>query len=271
MIKQKEMKPIVLIKIGGSLITDKTKAFSLKEKELEIICGEIKKASSLGKQLIIGHGAGSWAHFPATHYQTHKGIINDESYKGICEVADVACQLNRIVIKNLLVSGVNALTMSPIGLMTSDDRQLKSLCLKSVEEALRLNLLPVFYGDVILDTKIGCTIYSTETILGHVGLALKEKGYPVEQIIHCGQTNGVYNINGQTIPEISNSNFEEFKKGITGSSGVDVTGGMIHKVEETLELAKRGIPGLIIDGIYKGSLSKAISGEKVEGTKVNWN
>jgi len=43
---------------------------------------------------------------------------------------------------------------------------------------------------------------------------------------------------------------------------------MIHKVEEALFLAKQGIPGLIIDGIENGTLSKAVKGEKVLGTRI---
>lgn len=265
------MKPIILIKIGGSLITDKTKAFSLKEEVLDLICREIKKASVSGKQLIIGHGAGSFAHFPAAKYQTHKGIINKESYRGICEVADVACRLNRIVVKRMIDHGINALTISPISFITSDKHQLKTICLESLEETLRLNLLPVVYGDVILDTEVGCTVFSAEKVLGYIALELKRKGYKIEKIIHCGQTNGVYDVHGKTIPLISHKNFDHFSQTIGGSGGVDVTGGMIHKVKETLSLAKEGIPGLIIDGIEKGSLSKAISGEEVEGTEVRWD
>ena len=33
-----EQKPIVFVKIGGSLITDKIKPFTLKEHALEVIC-----------------------------------------------------------------------------------------------------------------------------------------------------------------------------------------------------------------------------------------
>ena len=264
------MKPIILVKIGGSLITDKTKAFSLKKEVLDCICREIKKAGETDKQLIIGHGAGSFAHFPAAKYQTHKGIINQESYQGIAIVADVACQLNRIVVKKLIDNGVNAVSLSPLAIMTAKNHQLKTICSESLEEALRLNLLPVVYGDVVLDTQVGCTVFSAEKVLGYIGLELKRKGYKIEKIIHCGQTNGVYDVHGKTIPLISNKNFSQFEQTIGGSGGVDVTGGMIHKVKETLNLAKEGIPGLIIDGIEKCSLSKAISGEKVEGTEVRW-
>lgn len=261
-------KPLVFIKIGGSLITDKNKPFSVKERALSIICDEVKKAQASGKQLIVGHGAGSFAHVPAKKYQTHKGIINEDSYRGIAEVADVAAQLNRIVIKALLQAGVNAVSISPLSTMVAENHKLKSICTQSIEEALRLNLLPVVYGDQILDTAVGCTIFSTEMVLGYLALHLKEKGYQIERMIHCGQTNGVYDENGQTIPVITPTNIENFKATIGGSSGTDVTGGMEHKVMETLELARQGIPGLIIDGIEHGTLSEAIGGKEVLGTRI---
>lgn len=262
------MKPLVFVKIGGSLITDKTKPFSLKRKALAVICDEIKRASTLGKSLIVGHGAGSFAHVPAKKYQTHKGIINKESYRGIAEVADVAAQLNRIVVKALLTKGVNAVSVSPLSTIIAQRHELKSFCTDSIEELIRLGLLPVLYGDQILDTQIGCTVYSTEKMLGYLAKKLKEKGYRVECIIHCGQTNGVYDTIGNTIPLITSATIEHYRKALGASGGVDVTGGMIHKVEETLALARQGIPGLIIDGIEHGSLAKAIAGERVLGTRI---
>lgn len=261
-------KPIILIKIGGSLITDKNKPFMLKERALDIICDEIKLATQTGKQLIVGHGGGSFPHFPAKKYQTHKGILNKDSYRGIVEVADAAAQLNRIVIKKLLEKGVNALSICPSSIMVAKNHQPHSVCLDSLEQALRLNLLPVLYGDQVLDTEIGCTIFSTEKVLGYIALHLKQKSYPVEHIIHCGQTNGVYDADGKTIELINSQNLSKYQKILTGSHGVDVTGGMLHKVEETLMLAQKGIPGLIIDGIEHGSLSKAVIGKKVLGTRV---
>lgn len=261
-------KQLIFIKIGGSLITDKTKPYTLNERALDIICEEIKRAQELGKQLIIGHGAGSFAHIPAKKYQTHKGVMNDESYRGIAVVADVAAQLNRIVIKKLLEKGVNAVSVSPLSMMTAENHKLKTLSTKSIEQLLRLGLLPVVYGDVVLDTKVGCTVYSTEKILGYLALHLKKKGYRIEKIIHCGQTNGVYDADGKTIPLITQKNIETFRPTLTGSHGTDVTGGMEHKVEETLLLAQAGIPGLIIDGIEHGTLSRAVAGEEVLGTRV---
>lgn len=262
------MKPIILIKIGGSLITDKSKPYTLKEKALHIICEEIKKAQSLNKQLIIGHGGGSFAHVPAKKYQTQEGLKNEGSLRGVAEVANAAAKLNRIVINKMLEVGINALSVSPLSIMVADNKELKDIFSESIEQLLDKNLLPVLYGDQVMDKKTGCTIFSTEKVLGYVAMHLKEKGYQIERIIHCGKTNGVYDVDGNTVEMINSENFNNYKESLDGSSGVDVTGGMIHKVEETLKLAQKGIPGLIIDGIEHGSLSSAIKGEPVIGTKI---
>ena len=263
-------KPIVFVKIGGSLITDKNKPFSLNERALNFVCDEIKAGVATGKTLIIGHGAGSFAHIPAKKYQTHLGVNGPKSLRGIAEVADTAARLNRIVVERLLARNVNAVSVSPLSIMVAENHKLKSLSSGSIEELLRLGLLPVVYGDQILDTTVGCTIFSTEKVLGFLALHLRKRGYPVERIIHCGLTNGVYDENGETILLINKNNIDEYRNVLGGSGGVDVTGGMAHKVEETLSLAQYGVSGLIIDGIENGSLSEAIAGRSVLGTRVEW-
>lgn len=261
-------KPITLIKIGGSLITDKNKPFTVNHQALDIIASEVKKTTTMGKQIILGHGAGSFAHLPAKKYKTHLGIVDENSFRGIAEVADVAARLNRIVMQKLLDQGVNAVAVSPLSSMTANQHRLSSLFTQSLELLLKHGLMPVVYGDQIMDETIGCTIFSTEKVLAYLALDLKAKGYQIEQIIQCGLTSGVYDQDGNTIPEINPRNFGKYKQDLGGSSGVDVTGGMLHKVEETLALAKQGIPGLIIDGIVHGTLSDAIQGKKIVGTRI---
>lgn len=262
--------PIVLVKIGGSLITDKHKPFSLNEEALDAVAGEIKKGMGSGIRLIVGHGAGSFGHIPAKKYQTHRGINGPKSFRGIAEVADTAARLNRIVVQRLLSRDINAVSVSPLSIMVAKNHKLHSLCSDSIEELLRLGLLPIVYGDQILDTAVGCTVFSTEKVLGYLALHLKKRGYVIKKMIHCGLTNGVYDENGETITLMTSKNMDMYRSALGASGGVDVTGGMVHKVEETLSLAKHGIPGLIIDGIENGSLSEAIAGRTVIGTRVEW-
>lgn len=262
------MKPVVLIKIGGSLITDKSKPFTLDENSLDLIVTEIGRAKKESeKLLILGHGGGSFPHVPAQKYQTHLGVINQESYQGIAEVQEAAARLNRIVVKRLVNAGLPAVSISPSGCYLTCGGRVVKIFTDSIEKLLQFEMLPVLYGDVVMDQEKGCCILSTESVLGSLALALKNKGFLIEKIIHCGKTEGVYDKEGKTIPFINRENFVYYRDVLGGSSGIDVTGGMFHKVEESLKLAEQGIPALIIDGVTHGTLLKAIN-NGITGTKI---
>jgi len=264
-------KPIILIKIGGSLITDKNKPFTLKKKALKTIAKEIKKAfKNTKKHLIIGHGAGSFAHFPAKKYNTINGAKTKKDILGMAKVCNAACQLNRIVVNQLINIGLPAVSVSPFSSILSKNFKPQKVFTSNIQCLLKNKALPIVYGDVICDTQKGCTIFSTERVLGFLGQSLIKQGFQVEKIIQCGQTKGVYNNDGETIVLINNKNFEKYKQSLGDSGGIDVTGGMLHKVEESLKMAEKGIPALIIDGIKHGTLSKAVKGKKVLGTKIGF-
>ena len=75
---------LIIIKIGGSVITDKNKEFTTRPDNIRKIAREIKQAidSNPNLKIILGHGAGSFGHVLAKKYQTNEGIINKESWKG---------------------------------------------------------------------------------------------------------------------------------------------------------------------------------------------
>ena len=264
----KNMKPLILIKLGGSLITDKSKKDTVDKRNLNILSQQIKKAQDLGYKLIIAHGQGSFAHIPAKKYNTSKGILNKKSYKGICEVASKASQLNRIVVDNLFQNRINAFSINPSSIIVSKNHNLEKIFTDSIEQLLKNNLTPVLYGDQIIDKEIGCTIYSAEKVLNSIALNLKNKKYKIKKIIHCANVKGVYDLDGNVIEKINLKNFKKFKKDIKGSKNIDITGGMMHKVEQSLGMTRKNIESYIIDGRAKDNLLNAIKGKKFIGTKI---
>ena len=57
-------------------------------------------------------------------------------------------------------------------------------------------------------------------------------------------------------------------KFLESTTNVDVTGGMVGKVKELLDLADYGISSEIINANEEGAISKALQGMKVNGTKI---
>jgi isopentenyl phosphate kinase len=264
------MEDIILVKLGGSLITDKTKPFTPRLDVIKRLAREVHEArEEKGIKLIVGHGGGSFPHKPAKDYRTNEGIINKESYKGISLVQDAASQLNRIIVKSLIDADENAISVQPsAGLVTKNGR-IKEWYLDSIKEMLKHDLLPVPYGDIALDIKKGCCIISTEEILNYLAKHLESK-----KIILAGIVDGVFtadpqkNPNAKLIPEINSKNYEDIKKYLGGSAGIDVTGGMLHRVERIFELTKFGVEAEIINGEKENYLKRALLGEKGLGTII---
>src|SRR4030042_5443805 len=267
------MEKLIIIKLGGSLITDKAKPFCAKTDVIKRLAKEIHSVrKNTGYLFIIGHGGGSYAHTPALKYKTHLGIINKVSYEGIAKVQDAAARLNRIVVYELIKSGENAMSLSPSSFMVGKSRKIEKVFMEPILSLLKNKILPVVYGDVLTDSERGCMVASTEMVLNFLAVNLK-KYFKIEKIVYLGNTDGVYDSSGKTIPRINWNNFEKFKKDISGSKGIDVTGGMLHKVEESLDMTKKyGIEITIINGIKKGNLVKEIMNKDLkEKTVISGN
>lgn len=262
---------MILIKLGGSVITDKSKPFTARRGVIRRLAKEIKTAKEkLGEDtlFLIGHGGGSFPHVPAAKYQTHKGNINKNSLRGFVLTSDAAIDINRIVVKKLLKVGLPVATFSPLSFIFAKNQKAYKVVLSNIKNCFDIGIIPVIYGDVIMDEEMGFCIFSAEKTLSI--LARKLRGnYKIEKIIECGDSDGVYDPRGKTIPEINAKNFKEVRKWITCSKVTDVTGGMIHKVKESLKLAKETkIQTILINGNKAGNLLKAIFGEKVISTEI---
>lgn len=269
------MENIVLVKLGGSLITDKSKPFTHRADVLGRLAGEIHFARRNSDiKLIIGHGGGSFPHIPAKEYQTHKGVIGPESYRGIVKVQDAAAKLNRIVVHELIKAGEDAFSINLSSCCVAESGSIKHMYLEPVKMLLSCNMIPVPYGDVSLDVKMGCSILSTEEILRYVAKELKDTKFRPKRILICGEVDGVFtgnpeeDNNAEFIPEITPQNIGEIESHLAGSSGIDVTGGMVLKVRKMLEIAKFGVESEIINGAKPDTLKRALLGETGLGTTI---
>lgn len=263
------MSKLILIKLGGSIITDKSKALTPRMDVIKRLGKEILQAGKSSKiKILLAHGQGSYAHIPAAKYKTQLGNINKNSVKGFSVVADMATWPNRILVKEFVELGIPAVSFSPLSFVYSDDQKPKKILSDQIKGALKIGITPVIYGDVIIDAKMGFCIYSGEKTLDLLALELC-KDYQIEKIIMVGDTDGVYDSKGKTIDRITQESFSSIKEALGGSKSVDVTGGMLHKVEQALFLHKKtGITTQIICGNKPGNLKKAILGKKVLGTFI---
>jgi isopentenyl phosphate kinase len=264
-------KNLTLIKLGGSIITDKEIPMSLRGSILKRLVGEIASArqEKPDQLLIIGHGQGSFAHVPASQYKTMAGFINDESVLGMAIVQDSAASLNRLVVHEFLKHELAAVSFYASNTIVTKKRKLLNFCADAIDQYLQKGLLPITCGDVLVDSDQGCTIWSTEKILAFLADYFLEKGMQVNKIIHVTEVAGFLDKQGQLVPEITASTWPQISKDLRHTRGFDVTGGMGLKIEKSLDLAKKGIESVIISGMMKDNLFWALSGQDCVGTTIH--
>ncbi|MBK9122696.1 MAG: isopentenyl phosphate kinase family protein [Chloroflexi bacterium] len=255
-----------LLKLGGSLITDKRGEKAYRQDVMRRIAHEVKRANdSFATRLVIGHGSGSFGHVPASKYGTISGVHSDEEWRGFAEVARVASELNELVTAELWNAGLSAMRMQPSASIIAHDGVPVQMDIAVISHALDHGLIPVVHGDVAFDEVRGGTIVSTESLFTYLADRLA-----VTSIILAGEVPGVLDDVGQVIKRITPGIAGGVAHLLGGSTGTDVTGGMLTKVTDMLRLVTQ-YPSLriqIVNGLETDAIFRALVGNYDGGTVI---
>jgi isopentenyl phosphate kinase len=261
---------LVYLKLGGSLITVKDRPHTARLDVLDRLADEIAAARSQDPslQIVLGHGSGSFGHFPASKFQTRLGVKTAEEWAGFIEVWREASDLNHLVLQALEKAKLPALVLPPSAMIMAQHGKVASWNLNTLLCALNHNLLPVIYGDVVFDTARGGTILSTEDLFSYLAHHILPA-----RLLLAGIEPGVwanFPHNTSLLPEITPGSLSHVETGLRGSAATDVTGGMADKVRQVLSLVE-AFPELkarIFSGEIPGNVQQALLGEAV-GTEIH--
>jgi isopentenyl phosphate kinase len=275
------MPSLVFLKLGGSLITDKTRPYTVRTDRLADLARQIAQALSAAPELslVLGHGSGSFGHAAAKQAgfrpdSTRAGGIRITSdspdagegaggrnWRGFSEVWFQASALNRRVMEALHGSGVDAIALAPSGAVAAKEGRVVSWNLEALLSALEAGIVPVIYGDVVFDQARGWTILSTEDLFMHLAEELRP-----QRILLAGLEAAVwadYPERTRRAEHITPANYHEIAVALGASAGPDVTGGMESKVRQMLGLAE-ALPGLTVQ-LFSGeepeNVVRALGGE----------
>lgn len=250
-------KNLTILKLGGSVITDKRAEDGVvRVNEIQRIAKEI---SSFKGKLIIVHGAGSFGHPQAKRFALNEefnmsgSIITHLSVKELC----------RTVVDVLNENGICAVGVHPMCCMVADNGRIKTMFLDQIYCMLERGIVPVLHGDVVMDSSLGTSVVSGDQIVPYIAKQMKAS------LLGIGSaTEGVLDDKSSTIPIISSNNFEDVKRHIRGSENTDVTGGMLGKVKEMLDLSdSTNTTSHIFDAGKPGNIERFLKGEKI-GTAI---
>jgi isopentenyl phosphate kinase len=261
---------LVFLKLGGSLITVKDQPHTPRLDVIKRLTQEIAaaRAADPNLQILLGHGSGSFGHFPASHYRTRLGVKTAEEWHGFIDVWHQAVELNHLVMDAAVKAGLPAIAFPPSAAVTACEGKVLTWDVQPLLSALGNRLIPVVYGDVVFDQLLGGTILSTEDLFAY----LASKLHP-SRLLFAGMEPGVwrdYPANTHLLAEITPSSLTHIEAGLKGSAATDVTGGMLDKVRQVLSMITQepGLNASIFTGITEDNVRRSLAGEEL-GTALH--
>jgi isopentenyl phosphate kinase len=245
----------MMLKIGGSVITDKSGDCSIQREQLSTIAAAVAGSRVTG--LVIVHGAGSCGHPEAKRYRLDRGATAGHG-EGIAVTHHAVSGLNAAVVEALRDQGVVAVGIHPFHVAFADGGRLAGFEHRHLEQMLLLGMVPVIHGDVVMDFTRGACIVSGDQLVRYLAplLAMRRVGLATDV---PGVLDG-----GAVVPVVTPASARTLRIG--SSSHADVTGGMRGKINELLELANAGIGSEIF---HVSRIPDFLSGRDCGGTKVS--
>ncbi|MCW3996906.1 MAG: isopentenyl phosphate kinase [Candidatus Bathyarchaeota archaeon] len=258
----------VILKLGGSAITDKTGELAAKTEVINRLAEEIKRADL--DNLIIVHGGGSFGHPTAAKYGIKDGYKEDPAQKiGFAETHHVMTVLNGLVMDALIWHEIPAVSVAPSSCMVTENGKVKYFDETVFKSMAKLVFTPVMYGDAVLDEKLGFTILSGDQLVAY--LAIK---YNAKKIVIGTDTDGLFDSDPKTNPNakpykhLTLKELKEIQPKLGKATGTDVTGGMASKIAELIPAIEQGTH-VTITGATKGlSIYRALTDQSILGTEI---
>jgi len=245
-----------ILKLGGSVITDKDRPEALDGPALDRAADAVADALASGdvSDLVVVHGGGSFGHHHASDHGVSKTEGSGEARAAV-EIHAAMKTLNDFVLARLHDRDVPAVPVHPFSAASRDEEARLDLPTGQVETMLGEEFVPVLHGDVVAHAGEGVTILSGDEVVTAVA-----EGIDAERVGFCSTVPGVLDDDEEVVPEIGS--YDEVAGLLGGSDATDVTGGMAGKVRALLDL---GAPATVFG---PDALREFLAGED-PGTRID--
>jgi isopentenyl phosphate kinase len=182
----------LIVKIGGSAVTNKREAHQLASKDkFDSVIEQISRVYKRGTGMILCHGAGSFGHIEAREYGLGHG---DASPLGVAATHAAVSRLSWYIVDSLVLRGVPAVSVGPLSHSirsgaTGEDEDIAV----TAAQMLQRGLVPVFHGDAVYG-RLGRTQVISADELVYV-LATSSVLSGVRRAVFVSDVDGLYTKN----------------------------------------------------------------------------
>ena len=249
------------------MITDKKKPLTPNLNAIGRLADEISQANI--SSLILVHGGGSFGHPVAEKYGIAEGYVDSSQVLGFAATHLAMTLLNSWVMEALISRNIPAVEVHPSSCLVTTDGRIRNMELRPLKKMIKMGIVPVLYGDAVLDSTKGFTILSGDQLVSWLAIKLG-----AERIIMGADVDGLYTADPKTdssaqlVDHITLEELKSLEYNIEGSKATDVTGGMLGKMREVILAIEHGIKTVIVNATLSGTIYKSLTEEKVKGTVI---
>ncbi len=256
---------MLLVKLGGSVLTDKARLRTPRRTAIRRLAHELAAAR---QPLLVVHGAGSYGHILAGRHKLNEGGATRAKRGAAARVQADVKALDGLVVDALIAAGLAAVPIPPSTVLSLDDGQVSSIDLTPFIEFSSMSFTPVTFGDVVRDLRRGFSICSGDLMMLELARAFRP-----EKALFVADVDGLFTADPKThksarfLEATTPADLTQVQ--FSRPSKTDVTGSIEGKVQRMFEIADHVGECWIVNGNVKNRVRDALRGRRGVGTRVS--
>jgi isopentenyl phosphate kinase len=254
---------MLLVKLGGSVLTDKARLRTARPAAIRRLAGEL---ASVAQPLLIVHGAGSYGHVLASRYRLNAGGSSSAKRNAAARVQADVRALNHLVVDVLNRVGFASVPIPPASVLSLDDGRVSTLDLTPFLEFSSMGFTPVTFGDVVRDLRRGFSVCSGDLMMVELARAFRPK-----RAVFAADVDGLFTADpkrrklARLLDVVGPKDLAQIE---FSAPRTDVTGSIEGKLRRMFEIADHVDECLIVNGNVKNRVRDALRGKPVVGTRI---
>ncbi|MGC8831720.1 MAG: isopentenyl phosphate kinase [Thermoproteota archaeon] len=253
------MRPLVVVKLGGSMVTRKDVPFTPNFEAMEEVAKQVSELLPEYGFLLV-HGGGSYGHIVASEYRVAEGFFHRDQLIGLTKIKLRMSELTQLILTSLASYNVPAIPVTPVSCSVCSAGRIERFFTDSLRMMLNINTVPLIPGDVAMDSsEKRFTILSGDQIAAYLAVELG-----AVKLVYGTDVDGVFtgdpkhDSGASLIPVLKRSMVKSLTASLRPS---DVTGGIFRKIDEGFYAAERGVKVVIGNLTRTGMLTSIIKDE----------
>lgn len=250
---------ITIIKLGGSVITDKSVPYKLEERNIYNIAFDISNYG--GRDIVLVHGGGSIGHYLVETF----GLDAPSKSTSPVHVSTLSFEMDKLtnrILEIFLEEGVPVFSVPTHAVLSTRSGAVNTVNLSVIKRMLSLSYIPLMKGDVVVDSEQGFSIFSGDDLSALLAIELN-----ASRVVFLIDMDGIIGPDGKVIKRLR---VDEYNKHLVWPMDrkFDVTGGLQRKLDAIKMLVQRGVQVLVLSPRVRGRLLSALSDKPFLGTEV---